>query len=227
MNAAKAGWLRMLPGRADHLDPLAPVVLGRQVVEPQRRVLVGVARLQRHRAAHVGVHRPDVHLVAVLGGRPGAVVPDGDRQEVEHQVRVVDVVVAADEPAGLEVVGRPDAAAQEQPLGADARLVAVLEPGADRDRLLGGVLDVDLEVVLEVAADPGQVGDDRDAEPLEVGRVPMPESSSSCGELIAPPHRMTSPASHAGVAAAGPQVVDAGDPVPSRPRPVTIASVST
>jgi hypothetical protein len=40
-----------------------------------------------------------------------------------------------------------------------------------RDRLLGGVLDVDLEVVLQVLADAGQVVHDVDAERLEVVRV--------------------------------------------------------
>ena len=42
-----------------------------------------------------------------------------------------------------------------------------LQAGRDRDRLLGGVLDVDLEVVLEVLADAGQVVDDVDAELAE------------------------------------------------------------
>ena len=41
-------------------------------------------------------------------------------------------------------------------------------PGRDRHRLLGGVLDVDLEVVLEVLADAGQVVDHVDAEAGEV-----------------------------------------------------------
>ena len=38
-----------------------------------------------------------------------------------------------------------------------------LQPGRDRDRLLRGVLDVDLEVVLEVLAHAGRVVDDVDA----------------------------------------------------------------
>ena len=43
-----------------------------------------------------------------------------------------------------------------------------LQARRDRDRLLGGVLDVDLEVVLEVLADAGQVVHERDAELGEV-----------------------------------------------------------
>ena len=42
------------------------------------------------------------------------------------------------------------------------------QAGRDRDRLLGGVLDVDLEVVLEVLADAGQVVHEGDAELGEV-----------------------------------------------------------
>ena len=42
------------------------------------------------------------------------------------------------------------------------------QAGRDRDRLLGGVLDVDLEVVLEVLADAGQVVDHVDPERRQV-----------------------------------------------------------
>ena len=62
--------------------------------------------------------------------RSGAVVADRQRQEVEHQVRVGDLVVAADEAARLEVVRRAWAAAEQQPLEADLRAVAVLIAGA-------------------------------------------------------------------------------------------------
>ena len=114
----------------DRLDPLAPVVRCRQVVEEHRRVLLGVLRDDPDPAAGVGVHGPDVHLVAVaLGGRR-AVVADGDRQEVEHQVGVVDVLVAAGEAAALEVVGGAEAATVEQPLVADARALVPLQARA-------------------------------------------------------------------------------------------------
>ena len=87
---------------------------------------------------------------------------------MEHQVGVGDVVVAAREPAGLEVVRRARARAEEQPLGADQRPAPHLHVRGDRHRLRAGVLDVDLEVVLEVLADAGQVGDHVDAEGLEM-----------------------------------------------------------
>ena len=157
------GLAQDVPRDPDRLDPLAPVGVGGQVVEPQRRVDGRVGRDDPDRAAGVGVHRADVHLVAVTAGRRRAVVPDRDRQEVEHQVRVRHVVVGPGEAAALEMVRRAGAGPPEQPLGADHRPVAPLQRGRHRDRLLAGVLDVDLEVILQVLADARQVGDHVDA----------------------------------------------------------------
>ena len=112
-----------------------------------------------------------MHLVAVAAGGLRAVVADGERQEVEHQVRVQDVVVGAGEAAALEVVRRARAAAQHEPLQEDAGAVAIEQRRRDRDGLRGGVLDVDLEVVLQVLADAGQVVDDVDPETAERPRV--------------------------------------------------------
>ena len=137
-----------------------------------------------------------MHLVAVTAGGRRAVVADRDGQEVEHQVRIRDLVVAADEPARLEVVRRTGPGAEEQPLEPDPGPVAPLHRRRHRDGLLGPVLDVDLEVVLQVLADAGQVVHDVDARaPRARSALPTPESWSSCGELIAPPQRITSPAS--------------------------------
>ena len=164
-------------GHADRLDPLAPVGRRGQVVEHHRRVLLGVARDDPDAAAGVGVHGADVHLVAVALGGHAAVVADRDRQEVEHQVGVVDVVVAAGEATALEVVGGAEPAAVEEPLVADAGTLVPPQARRDGDRLLGGVLDVDLEVVLEVLTDAGQVVDQVDA---EAGKVVL---VADAGEL--------------------------------------------
>ncbi len=175
-----AGWVKIVRATRDRLDPFAPVLLGGQVVEPQRGLGRGIGRGDPDAAARVGVHRADVHLVAVPAGGRRAVVADRDRQEVEHQVRVGDVVVAAGESAALEVVGRARAAAQEQPAGADQRPVAPLERGRDRDRLLAAVLDVDLEVILQVLADAGQlVPSPARRPPASTAGLPMPDSCSS------------------------------------------------
>ncbi len=126
-----------------------------------------VGRGDLHRAARVRVHRPDVHLVPVPTGRRRPVVAHGDRQEVEHQVGVGHVVVAASEAAGFEVVRGTGALAQEQPLGADERSPPHLQLRLQRDRLLARVLHVDLEMVLHVLADSRQVVHHRDAQRAE------------------------------------------------------------
>ena len=105
-----------------------------------------------------------MHLVPVPGWGLRAVVTDRDGQEVEHQVRVDHVVVAAGEAASLEVVGGAGAGPPEQPLRADHGTVAPLQRGRDRHRQLRAVLDVHLQVVLQVLAHAGQVGDHVDAE---------------------------------------------------------------
>src|SRR5579863_777981 len=76
---------------------------------------------------------------------------------MEHQVRVIDGVVAAGEPAAFEVVRRAWAASQEQPLQGDLRPVAPQKTRRDRYRLSAAMLDVDLEVVLEVLAHSGEM----------------------------------------------------------------------
>ena len=111
-----------------------------------------------------------MHLIAVaaaaLGQRP--VVAHRDREEVVHQVRVLHLVVAAHEAAGLEVVRRAGATLAEQPLQPDQRPPLHREIGRHRHGLAGLVLDVDLEVVLEVLPHPGQVRDDVDPERAEL-----------------------------------------------------------
>ena len=96
-------------------------------------------------------------LEAVFLHRVAAVVVDGHRQEVELDVRPGEGFVGADETARLELVAGADAAAGEQPLGADGRLVPPLQRRVQRHRLLAGVLQVHLQVVLQVLADAGQV----------------------------------------------------------------------
>src|SRR5688572_15262849 len=49
----------------DRLDPFAPVLVGREVVEAEGRVLARIAALERERAARVGIHRAYVDLIAV------------------------------------------------------------------------------------------------------------------------------------------------------------------
>src|SRR5690606_33284283 len=112
-----------------------------QVVELDGGLDPGVGGTDLHPSPGVGVHRPDVHLVAVAAGGGGPVVADGDGQEMEHEVGVGDVVVAAHEPAALEVVGGAGTSA-EQPHQADDRAPPPRQPRCHRHRLGAGVLDV-------------------------------------------------------------------------------------
>src|ERR1019366_10469333 len=101
-------------------------------------------------------------LVAVTTGRTGAVVADRQGQEVEYQVGVPDLLVAAHEAAALEVVRRPRTAPEEQPVEADPRPAPLLGDRLHREGLEALVLEVDLEVVLEVPPDRRQVVHDVD-----------------------------------------------------------------
>ena len=167
-----------------------------------------------------------MHLVAVAAvGRRGAVVADRDRQEVEHQVRVGDVVVRTHEPAALEVVGGARALA-EQPHQPDERPLPHRHPRLDRHRLQALVLDVDLEVVLQVPADGGQVVHGRDAEGAQVVGVAHARQLEQLRrvERAAAQHHLAGLDALEVAATAG-GVLDAGgagaveqDPVGERPR---------
>src|SRR6476620_11575926 len=138
-------------------------------------MLARVGALERDRPPGIRVHRADVDLVAMALGARGPVVADRERQEVEHEVRVRNLIVRADEATSLEVVRRTGPTPQEEPLGADEWAAPELRRRRlHRDRLQALVLDVHLEVVLEVAAYAGNVGDDVDPESLEVGPRPDP-----------------------------------------------------
>ena len=108
-----------------------------------------------------------MHLVAVTGSGLRAVVTDRHRQEVKHQVWIVDVRVAAAEAAAFEVVRRAEPLALQQPLHPDAELLRPRDSGIDRDRQAVRELDVHLEMILQVGADARQVRDDGYAKGLE------------------------------------------------------------
>jgi hypothetical protein len=112
-----------------------------------------------------------VHLVAVIAGRGRAVVADGDGKEMEHEVRVGHLLVAAHEAAGFKMVGGSVSFPQKEPLGADAGAVAPLEGGRDGHGLGAGVLDIDLQMILEVLPHPRNVCDHVDSEGAELGGI--------------------------------------------------------
>ncbi|MCY1224890.1 hypothetical protein D9M72_370670 [compost metagenome] len=172
VEGAHGGLAEDVAGDVDGLHPFAAVLVGGEVVEHHGGVHGGIRGCDLEAAAGVGIHGADVHLVAVLRIRLLAVVPHGDGEEVEHQVGVRHLIVGADEPAALEVVGGRGTLAAQEPLEADERVAPQVKVRLHGHRLGAGVLDVDLEVVLQVLAHAGQVDHRLDAERLEVGGVP-------------------------------------------------------
>ncbi|VTR66341.1 conserved hypothetical protein [Desulfosarcina cetonica] len=162
------------PGLADGLHPFAALLVGREVVEPDAGIDGRIGGSDLHPSANVGIHGTDVHLVAVSPMGRRAVVADGHRQEVELDVGIGHPVVATDEAAGLEMVGGRLAGAAEQPFETDPRLVVPLERRIHADRLFAGILHVQLEVVLQVAAHPGKILDNTDAKGIKMVGRPHP-----------------------------------------------------
>ena len=112
-------------------------------------------------ALGIGEHRANVPLEAVLDVRLLAVVTHGHRQEVEHEVRVILVLIGAHEAAALEVGGSNRALVGQQPLQTHERPAPLIQVRLGGGGGLGGlILDVDLEVVLQVLAHTRQVLDD-------------------------------------------------------------------
>src|SRR5262245_15630936 len=112
-------------------------------------------------------------LEAMTRLRRAAVVARRDRQEVILQVRMLDAGAAADEAAGLEMVGRTDAAAEECPLDADQQLAQrVLQYWVERYRLQAAMLHVGLDVILQILADAREIMHDGDAVPSQMVRRP-------------------------------------------------------
>ena len=90
---------------------------------------------------------------------------------MQLEIGVGDLLVGANEASRFEVVGGRCSATKEQPLKAQPRLPPPLQLRLHGDWKTAGMLDVDLQVVLEVAADAGEVVHDVDVEPGEVVRV--------------------------------------------------------
>ena len=113
-------------------------------------------------------------LKAMLAGKRRAVVGDRHRQEMELDVGVANARARADEAAGLEMIGGAEALAAQEPLRPDQRAPNEAGVGKERDRLFGGDLESEFEMILQILADTGPVGDDVDPERAELGRWPHP-----------------------------------------------------
>ena len=151
-----------LAGQADAGAEAGAVVLVRQVVEQDARLVPRIGRLDPHVPAALRLVGADVDLEAVALERGLAVVAHGRGQEVVLDVRPLDAGPGADEGAGFEVVGGAEAVLEQDPARPDQELGPGVELGVERDRLGAAELKVDLEMVAQILADPGQVVGDLD-----------------------------------------------------------------
>jgi hypothetical protein len=140
-----------LPGEADAGPHLLPVVGVAHVVEDDARAFGGVGRTQTDETAALRAHRPDVGLVAMLGGKLAAVIGHGQRQEMILDVGKTDAGTAANETAGLEMVGGAEAVAAQQPARPDQAAREQTHRRVERNRPAGGDLEIELEMVLQPA----------------------------------------------------------------------------
>src|SRR5215472_2561938 len=139
------------------------------VVEADARRRQRVGRGEGDAAAALGAHRADMGLEAVAIGERLAVVADREREKVKLEVRPGDAGAAADEAAAFEMIAGAEAMTGEQPAGADQRLRDWVDVRIERDRLAARDLEVEFQMVLQVPADTGAVGEDGEAERLEFG----------------------------------------------------------
>ena len=98
--------------------------------------------------------------MAVEGGV--AVVAHGGGQEMVLDVGPFDPRPGADEGTGFEVVGGAEPVLEQDPADPDQQLGKRPQLAVEGDRLAAAELKVDLQVVLQVLADPGQIVGDRD-----------------------------------------------------------------
>src|SRR5581483_1469806 len=121
------------------------------------RMIQRVRGSQAHPTSALGAHGPHVSLEPMLASERRAVIVHGHGQEVELNVRIIDARATADETTGLEVVGRAQTLLGENPTGADERLAERRHFRKERDGLLAGHLEIELQVILEVFTHPRQV----------------------------------------------------------------------
>ena len=127
--------------------------------------------------------------------RRGAVVPHGDGQEVEHQVGVRRRRRCCGRSRRPRSGSRHRARPQEQPLRADDGRFHSLRFGFSDTGCLAECWTYTSRWSWRFSPTPGRWCTGSTPTLRRCSASPTPDSWSSCGELNAPPHRITSPAS--------------------------------
>ena len=122
-----------------------------------------------------------LETVSTRGRAP--VIAHGGWQEVVLDVGVLHAWRRTHEGGRLEMVGRAEPALEQQPARPDQRLGERVQHRVKGDRLDRFLLDVEFEVVLQIAADAGPVGDDRDAFRAQLLRRPDAGEQQELGRV--------------------------------------------
>ena len=142
-----------LPGDANCVAELLPVLLVRHVVKQNRRMLVRVAGFNPHMPTAWRAHRSDVALEAVLFHCVRAVIVNRHWQEMVLNIRPRKFLTAANKSACFKVVAGTNAGAAKQPLRTDFRLVPPLQGRVEGNRFFALILQIHLQVILKIFAD--------------------------------------------------------------------------
>ena len=188
-------------GKAQRLDRDAPVLLGREVVRPDRRRRRRIGRWRDARCR--GSTAADWQTLAVKAAEGvQALAPFVERQRLEVELEIGGRVVRATERAKAPSC---DGAMVSGPVRRKSVFEAhggpLPEPGivgVERPDAADLVDRPELQVVLQVLADAGKVrGPPGCRAPASRSASPTPDSSRIFGEPTAPAARITSPAARA------------------------------
>ena len=103
-------------------------------------------------ASTVGFIGTNMNLKAVTIKSRATVIADRSRQEVVLNIRVSETGTGSDKPAGLKVVGRPQAGFGEHQLCANPEFREPSQIAINGNGLFASILEIHLQVILQIFA---------------------------------------------------------------------------